>query len=504
MKYPNIIFCRNIEYNNIDIFFDKNCDKLLCSINIINNDDNITNQLNKLFHCNYQLLVTYGNNTKESYDIINKTITNKIRNRWLHFDTIDDIDIFNRAVNYCYIDNVVKNQEDTRPTFSLFTTCYNTYDKINRVYSSIKKQNMNDWEWVILDDSPDDEHFKFLKNYFKDDKKIRLFKKSENSGNIGEVKNEAVSLCRGKYVLEMDHDDEILPDTLLDASNVFDSDEEIGFIYMDYANVYEDWQKFTYGNFFSLGYSGYYKQKYNNNWVYVAMTPNINNVTLSHIVSVPNHPRIWRKDTLLKIGNYSEFLPVLDDYELLLRTSVHTKIAKINKLGYIQYMNYDNNNFSLIRNSEINRLVYPLKDICFDKYNIDEVMKNKNAFIYDNDYSKQIWKRENFEYKYCNKIINLNYKKQYCIIGLETIIKFNSQIRDLYNDETNDFIVLDNTFSSDDDKICNVLDELKLEKMKCYSMNDCTDEELIVYFHLIYKSCSCYSIIKRMDDNYFT
>ena len=28
------------------------------------------------------------------------------------------------------------------------------------------------------------------------------------------MKNEAVSLCRGKYIIELDHDDEILPDCL--------------------------------------------------------------------------------------------------------------------------------------------------------------------------------------------------------------------------------------------------------------------------------------------------
>jgi glycosyltransferase involved in cell wall biosynthesis len=95
------------------------------------------------------------------------------------------------------------------PEFSLFTTCYNSYDKIIRAYNSIKTQTLLDWEWVILDDSPNDEHFPFLKKALSHDKRIRLYKRSENNGNIGNVKNEAVSLCRGNYLLEMDHDDEI-------------------------------------------------------------------------------------------------------------------------------------------------------------------------------------------------------------------------------------------------------------------------------------------------------
>ena len=47
-----------------------------------------------------------------------------------------------------------------------------------------------------MDDTDEDKHFAFLKEKCLSDNRI-----------IGNVKNEAISLCRGKYVLEMDHDD---------------------------------------------------------------------------------------------------------------------------------------------------------------------------------------------------------------------------------------------------------------------------------------------------------
>ena len=492
MKYPNIIFFRYNKYSKIDKFIEKNNNMFLCTFNIVNSKE----ELNKLFNSNYQILITYGDDEKEYYNDVNAIIPDRIRHRWLHKNDISNIDLFNSNVNYCFIDTVINYYEITRPIFSLFTTCYNSYDKIIRAYDSIKKQVLKDWEWVILDDSPDDLHFTFLKNLFIKDHRIRLYKRSENSGNIGNVKNEAVSLCRGKYVIEMDHDDEILPDVLMDATNVFEEDESIGFIYMDFINIYENKKNFRYSDWFGLGYSGYYRQKYDNNWVYVGSTPNINNVTLSHIVSVPNHPRIWRKSELLKMGNYSEFLPVSDDYELLLRTAVNTKMTKIHKLGYVQYMNNDNNNFSLIRNSEINRLINPIREISFKKNNIDEYMKNNDAFeTYE---TTQIWKRKNFTHKYCNKIINLNYKNQYCIIGLENLYKNLDEIKKLYSNLENDFILLDNIYSSDSDDLCIELDKLCLDRIKCYSMNDCSDDELVNYFMLIYKSCDEYHIYNRM------
>jgi glycosyltransferase involved in cell wall biosynthesis len=517
MKYPYVILFRYDEHSYIDEIFNVNKDKLLCSVFIVNNKE----ALNKLFNCSYQILVTYGNGAEgtsgdnKMFNEVNSIIGDAMRKQWIHIKASDsifgaksifgdegtfgDINNFNTMVNHCYMSIITLPVETIRPIFSIFTTCYKSYDKIKRAYDSIKLQTLKHWEWVILDDTPESEHFIFLRELFKDDHRIRLYKRSENSGNIGNVKNEAVSLCRGKYVIELDHDDEILPDVLQDATNVFHNNDEIGFIYMDYINMYENKDNFNYGDFYSLGYAGYYRQKYNNRWVYVACHGNINNITLSHIVSIPNHPRIWRKKTLLEIGNYSEYLPISDDYELFIRTAVKTKIAKISKLGYIQYMNDGGNNFSYIRNSEINRLRYHLTDHCYKKYDVQETMKKLNAHEdekYMNEHI-QIWKCDNYDYKYCNEIINVNYKKQYCIIGLETLYCNMDEILKLYQDNNNDFIVLDNKNSSDTDILCTILDELGLDKMKCYEMNDCNDMQLINYFNLIYKSCNDYKIYER-------
>lgn len=59
------------------------------------------------------------------------------------------------------------------------------------------------------------------------------------------------SLCRGKYVLEFDHDDEILPNVLKDAAECFDTNDDVGFIYMDCSIIYENGVNFHYGDFIS-------------------------------------------------------------------------------------------------------------------------------------------------------------------------------------------------------------------------------------------------------------
>jgi len=289
----------------------------------------------------------------------------------------------------------------------------------------------------------------------------------------------------------MDHDDELTPSTLQDAVDVFTEHPEVGFVYMDFANVHENGSNYSYGDFTSKGYAGYYREKYNGKWIDVYMTPNVNNITLSHIVCLPNHPRIWRKSVLDQIGNYSEFLPICDDQELLLRTALETKIAKIPKLGYIQYMNANNNNFSLLRNREINRLgpdyIVPM---FYSTYKVHEKMKIFDAYE-DESYihtNVQLWKRPaDFIHKFCNLRIRKEYKRQYCILGIETFQKHRSTIEEAYKDPTNDFLVLDG--SGNKDALCFFLDTLHYSRMKCYSLEHASKEELIKYFHLLYKSC---------------
>lgn len=499
MKYPFIIFYRNELDSDCDDFFKKNNKQLNCTVHITNK----VSTLNKIYSSEYHLLVTlddfedfYGNQ------------------KWIKLTkfALDNVNIFNELVNKKYILNCSLDRNFMRPIFSLFTSSYNSYEKIMRAYRSIQKQTLINWEWIIIDDSPDDEHFEFLRNNLSEDCRIRIYRRSKNSGSIGNVKNEAVSLCRGTYVLEMDHDDEILPTVLEDATNLFvegtdtTKGEEIGFIYMDFINIYENGNNFHYGDHICKGYGSYYCQKYNDKWVYVYNTPNVNNITLSHLVCCPNHPRIWRRDLLMKMGNYCEHLPICDDYEILLRTAVNTKMAKIPKLGYVQYMNNSNNNFSLIRNGEINRIgPQYISPIYYDEYNITNKMDELDAYeepdANETKQNIQIWLRKttdvNYVHKYCNLLVNQDFQKQICIIGLDSLIKNLENIQTLYNqNDLNykiDFILLDNKCSNE--YLWRQLDSYGFDKMKCYSLIDTPVDLLVNYFKTMYLSTKEFEII---------
>ena len=320
--------------------------------------------------------------------------------------------------------------------------------------------------------------------------------------------------------MELDHDDEITPDCLENATAVFESDPAIGFVYMDFYNQYENGDPFRYSDFISFGYGGYYSQKHRGKWQYVYITPNINNITAFALISLPNHPRMWRRTTLLSIGNYSEALPVCDDLEVLQRTFADEtiKVAKIHKVGYIQYMNNGNNNFSLIRNREINRLgPAHIAPQFYHKYKIQTKFQERNAYE-DESYlyeHVQLWKRPQepiYEHKYINQIVNLDYETQVCILGITALHTNLAQIRKMYNESYSnqtqnkkryDFILLEH--DCDIQTLWELLDSHQLDQMKCYTLQDSNYTELLKYFHRLYKSCESTIIIESSphpDDNY--
>lgn len=492
MKYPLVIIFRYEKYKDVDIIFESNKDNLYCTF-LLTSD---YNDLYKLFN-SYDILITYGDNEKEYYNDVYKVIADRFAKRWIHYSKIN-IDEFSHQVNCCYTHNVIRNRTDTRVTFSAFTTTYNSYEKIKRPFNSLISQTYLDWEWVIVDDSPNDDHFNYLREMINGSvhkPKIRLFRKSENSGVIGNVKNEAIGLCRGNYVFELDHDDEFTNDMFSDYLKVFKSDPEIGFIYSDFINIFENGEIFWYGDHISYGHAGYYFQYHNNKWVMVYNTANINNVTLRNLVSMPNHPRVWKRDFLYKLYSYSEFLPISDDYEILVKTALSDmKIAKIAKLHYIQYMNSNNNNFSLMRIDEIQRLVQEYLFPFF--YNeISETMKKKNSYLEPDDDGSKIWNRKDYEDKYMNLLLNVDYKKQYCVLGLDTLNKNIHKIREICENKENDIILLeDKKLHSFNDIIISLnLLQLTTSNFKFMCMDN-TYEELSKFFLLIYKSTKEYTL----------
>ena len=75
-------------------------------------------------------MVTYGDSVDSYIEDVNSVICGRMHSRWIHYSTIDDPKTFSNNVNYCFTKLITSKQYDTRPIFSIFTTCYKSYEKI--------------------------------------------------------------------------------------------------------------------------------------------------------------------------------------------------------------------------------------------------------------------------------------------------------------------------------------------------------------------------------------
>ena len=220
---------------------------------------------------------------------------------------------------------------------SIITPTYNTDPEVlSRTWASLKAQNFTDWEWVIWDDSTNSQTWSQLYGFCSDERyKISMHRSHVHSGNIGRLKRQGFMVAEGDILVELDHDDELTPDCLQEIHDAF-QDESVGFVYSDWCELLSNGESGVYPKGWAFGFgSEYWSEQYG---VWVMSAPKINDATIRHIVSAPNHVRAWRADVYRSLNGHDPKYPVADDYELIVRTFLATKMVHIPKLLYKQHI----------------------------------------------------------------------------------------------------------------------------------------------------------------------
>lgn len=104
------------------------------------------------------------------------------------------------------------------PTVSFLVLSYNNAQFVRAALDSILSQTFADFEVVFLDDASTDDSVNIAKSY--DDRRIRIYQHDKNRG-LTPSYNEAVSLCRGDFISNLDSDDAITPSKTEKQLNVF-------------------------------------------------------------------------------------------------------------------------------------------------------------------------------------------------------------------------------------------------------------------------------------------
>jgi len=135
------------------------------------------------------------------------------------------------------IDYIQKNPTlmsiNHRPTVSVYTCAYNAEKTIGKAIQSVIAQKYTDWEYIIVDDGSDDDTSKIILEQPK--RCSNFIKVMRNSENIGLAKssNQAISYTKGKYILRLDADDELMPDALEIMVEEIEEDNDVGIVYSD-------------------------------------------------------------------------------------------------------------------------------------------------------------------------------------------------------------------------------------------------------------------------------
>lgn len=283
------------------------------------------------------------------------------RGRWIHVAEKKDITV--SKIHSCTA-GLIFNDEARKPVISVFTTAFASGNRIQRAYRSILNQAHDNWEWVIFDDSLDSNTWdNYLVPLASNDPRVRIYRRNCNDAFIGAVKRDAAMLCRGLYLVELDHDDEFAtPEAFRLIAKTFDENPHISLIGSDCCELYENTlANHSYGEHFGRGYHGYYAQWYNGKWINVVRNGPLNGYTARHIVGVYNHVRVFRASVYHEVGGHNANMRVADDYELILRFFCHAyaadsskpTLARLPELLYIQYRTYNQSNFTIKLNGVI-------------------------------------------------------------------------------------------------------------------------------------------------------
>jgi hypothetical protein len=99
----------------------------------------------------------------------------------IHYDDmLDDVIVANVIV----CQTVFRHTEYQRPRFSIFTPTYKTGDRIIRTYEGLNQQTFLNWEWVVVDDSPDEETWEILQEIASKDYRVKLHRIYPLSGVV--------------------------------------------------------------------------------------------------------------------------------------------------------------------------------------------------------------------------------------------------------------------------------------------------------------------------------
>jgi len=207
---------------------------------------------------------------------------------------------------------------------SVFTPSHNPL-WLDQCHESLRTQTLWDWEWIVLLNGDAE--------WECDDPQVRIYR-FPRSGTVGLMKAVACTHASGSILVELDHDDVLLPDALMEIDRAFSENPTATLVYSDFAQMFEDGTPDESDFDLRNGWEStpeYYEGQTYKRWRAPKPWP----VNVGLIWFAPNHIRAFRTSTYHEVGGYDPNRRVLDDQDLMMRLYMRGPFIHIDRLLYL-------------------------------------------------------------------------------------------------------------------------------------------------------------------------
>jgi len=228
-----------------------------------------------------------------------------------------------------------------------------TYDTtwLQDAWQSLKAQSHENFEWVVVANDKRGARPRIkaraeeIRALVEGDARVVIVHDYAPFSGVGACKAFAFGHAVGEVLVELDHDDILLPSALSELAEAFE-DPDVGFAYSDCADfdnrsrgqggltyrhpdVRPGWIRSGF-TFYEATVEGPRPGVYE---FVRALPPTA--LTVMRIGTAPNHVRAWRRSVYEAIGGHNPEYRVCDDHELMVRTYLATKMLHIPKPLYL-------------------------------------------------------------------------------------------------------------------------------------------------------------------------
>lgn len=210
-------------------------------------------------------------------------------------------------------------------------------------YRSLTLQSYDDWEWIVLLNGD-------ANQVEVTDERVQFHR--VKMSNIGMLKAAAASFAKGDVLVELDHDDWLMPGALNSVRLVYEGIRDVAMIWTDYAYMEEDGEpsSYSYGEHGGWEYTS--ELAYNKRWHRVCGKPTTAD-HISRIWTAPNHLRAWPTQKYWQVGGHDPNLDILDDQDLMQKLYRTGEFFHIPEMLYIQRRHGQNTQIDPIINARI-------------------------------------------------------------------------------------------------------------------------------------------------------